>query len=157
MLEAYDRHPEAFTSSVAERAALPLSWWQARLSDGASASDIVLGGFIDDALAGVVGLSFEKREKAKHKATLFGMYVPPDFRHSGIGSKLVRAALEVARGRDGLRVLQLTVTEGNPAAQALYERCGFIAFGIEPLAVAVDGGFVSKVHMWRDLDDPAPS
>jgi RimJ/RimL family protein N-acetyltransferase len=155
MLEAYDRHPEAFTSSVAERAALPLSWWQARLSDGGSAGDIVIGGFVDDSLAGVVGLSFEKREKAKHKATLFGMYVPPDFRQSGVGSKLVRAALEVARGRAGVRVVQLTVTEGNPAAQALYERCGFVAFGVEPLAVAVNDGFVSKVHMWRELDDAA--
>jgi hypothetical protein len=29
MLEAYDRHPQAFTSSVRERAVMPLSWWEA--------------------------------------------------------------------------------------------------------------------------------
>ncbi len=33
MLEAYECHPDAFTSSVAERAQLPLSWWQKRLDD----------------------------------------------------------------------------------------------------------------------------
>jgi hypothetical protein len=31
MLEAYERHPDAFTSTATERAALPLSWWEARL------------------------------------------------------------------------------------------------------------------------------
>jgi len=30
MLEAYAAHPRAFTSTVAERAALPMSWWQER-------------------------------------------------------------------------------------------------------------------------------
>ena len=30
MLEAYEAHADAFTSSVAERAALPLDWWQSR-------------------------------------------------------------------------------------------------------------------------------
>ena len=32
MLEAYGAYPQAFTSSVAERAAMPLSWWEKRLS-----------------------------------------------------------------------------------------------------------------------------
>jgi ribosomal protein S18 acetylase RimI-like enzyme len=151
MLEAYDRHPEAFTSSVAERAALPLSWWQARLRDDERASDVVIGGFVTGALGGVAGVSFEQRAKARHKATLFGMYVPPQFRNRGVGKKLVVAALDIARGREGVLIVQLTVTQGNDAAQALYEQCGFVAFGVEPLAVAVGEGFVSKVHMWCDL------
>jgi hypothetical protein len=31
MLEAYAAHPDAFTSSAVERAALPLAWWERRL------------------------------------------------------------------------------------------------------------------------------
>src|SRR6478672_10942453 len=76
MLEAYEMHVDAFTSSTAEREALPLSWWERRLRTGPDADEIVIGALEDDTLAGVVGLSFEPREKAKHKATLFGMYVP---------------------------------------------------------------------------------
>jgi ribosomal protein S18 acetylase RimI-like enzyme len=79
------------------------------------------------------------------------MYVPTRHRAAGIGRRLVDAALERARERSGVRVVQLTVTDGNAAAQALYERCGFVAFGIEPFAVAVGTQFVSKVHMWCDL------
>jgi hypothetical protein len=47
------------------------------------------------------------------------------------------------------------VTDGNAEAQALYERCGFIPFGLEPLAVAVGAAFVSKVHMWRKISGQA--
>jgi ribosomal protein S18 acetylase RimI-like enzyme len=155
MLEAYERHPDAFTSSVSERAALPLSWWEARLSEEPEASDVVLGAFAEDRLAGVAGLSFEIREKARHKATLFGMYVPSAFRQRGLGHSLVLAALEHARSRPAIKLVQLTVTHGNVAAQALYERCGFLQFGLEPYAVAVGAGFVSKVHMWCKLEGQA--
>ncbi len=155
MLDAYGRHPDAFTSSVAERENLPLSWWQTRLSPGSRPAELVLGAFTGGALAGVTGLSFDARDKACHKATLFGMYVPETHRGAGMGRLLVQAALARARQRPGIRQVLLTVTQGNAAAQGLYERCGFVAFGVEPRAVAVGGGFVNKVHMWCDVDPAA--
>lgn len=152
MLEAYERHPDAFTSSVQERAALPLSWWEARLSEAAEPSEIVFGSFVNGELVGVAGLSFEHREKAKHKATLFGMYMRDSCRGMGLGGQLVNAALSCARSRAGVLLVQLTVTESNLAALALYQRNGFVQFGLEPYAVAVGTGFVAKVHMWRQLN-----
>jgi len=151
MLEAYELYPDAFTSSVSERSALPVSWWQARLSDAPEASELVIGAFQANILVGVAGLSFESRDKAKHKATLFGMYVPSEHRHQGVGRRLVLEALTEAMRRRGTKLVQLTVTHGNVAAQSLYERCGFVQFGLEPFAVAVGDGLVSKVHMWCDL------
>lgn len=155
MLEAYEHHPDAFTSSVSERSALPLDWWESRLAVEPAASNVVIGALRDARLAAVAGLSFEVREKVRHKATLFGMVVRPEFRRSGLGRQLVLAALEHAKARGGVRLVQLTVTQGNAAAQALYERCGFVQFGIEPLAVAVGAQFASKVHMWCDLSADA--
>src|SRR5262249_17252337 len=134
-----------------ERAALPLSSWEARLKPEPQPSDLVLGAFHEGDLAGVVGLHFDPREKARHKATLVGMYVPSAFRRGGLGRELVQAALAEARGRPGIRLVQLMVTHGNRAAQDLYEQCGFVQYGLEPLAVRVGDGFVSKVHMWCDL------
>ena len=151
MLEAYAAHPDAFTSSVAERAALPLSWWEARLAEDSTPAEMVFGATNGSALLGVAGLALEKREKARHKATLFGMYVPPAGRGQGVGQKLVEAVLAYARTRDGVRIVQLTVTQGNRPAEVLYTRCGFVAFGLEPMAVAVETAFVAKVHMWCDL------
>lgn len=148
MLEAYDRHPQAFTSSVRERAVMPLSWWEGRLT---SKLDVVLGAFESGTLAGIVGLAFEPREKARHKATLFGMYVSADFRQHGLGFELVQAAIAEAQNHPALKVVQLTVTAGNDAAFKLYERCGFIQFGLEPLAVRVGEDYFDKIHMWREL------
>ena len=152
MLEAYEQHPDAFTSSRSERAALAGSWWESRLAVAETAGEVVLGAFENGQLAGVAGVAFEPREKARHKATLFGMYVPAAYRQRGLGRALVVAALALAKSRAGVIVVQLTVTHGNRSAQALYEQCGFVQFGLEPLAVAIGSTFVSKAHMWRRLD-----
>ena len=160
MLEAYESHPDAFTSSVSERAALPLSWWESRLAAGHEPSEVVIGAFQNAELAGVAGLSFESREKIRHKATLFGMYVPSRFRGLGLGRQLVFAALEFARSRGNVKIVQLTVSQGNTAAETLYRRCGFVEFGVEPFAVAAASGYVSKLHMWcaveASVKPPAP-
>jgi RimJ/RimL family protein N-acetyltransferase len=148
MLEAYGAYPQAFTSSVAERAAMPLSWWEKRID---SPLDRLLGGFDGDELAGIVGLAYEPREKARHKVTLFGMYVTAACQQQGLGRLLVEAALDEARKHPRLKVIQLTVTAGNDAAFALYKRCGFIQFGLEPLAVRVGVDYFDKIHMWREL------
>ncbi|KAI2669013.1 GNAT family N-acetyltransferase [Pseudomonas sp. TNT3] len=148
MLEAYDLHPQAFTSSVRERAAMPLSWWESRLSNKL---DVVFGAFENGGLAGIVGLAFEPREKARHKVTLFGMYVSGKARQRGLGYTLVQAALTEAQNHQGLRLVQLTATAGNEAAFRLYQRCGFIQYGLEPMAVRVGEDYFDKIHMWREL------
>lgn len=155
MLDGYERHPEAFTSSARERGVLPLAWWEQRMGVSPGSPDLVLGAWLGGAateeLAGAVGLSFETRDKTQHKALLFGMYVPARHRGRGLGRALVDAALDQARRHPPTRLVQLTVSEGNLDAQRLYERCGFAAFGIEPLAFRLGDGFGNKVHMWCDL------
>lgn len=151
MLDAYAQHPEAFTSTMDERAALPFHWWESRLATAPDASEIVLGAFAGPALVGAVGVEFERRAKARHKAFVFGMYVAPPARRTGVGARLVAAALATARERPGIGLAQLTVTAGNHAARSLYERAGFVLFGDEPFAIAVDGGYVAKLHLWCDL------
>ena len=151
MLQAYGQHPEAFTSSVAERATLPLSWWEQRLAEGEAPPELVLGCLPQGELAGVAGLAFEQRERTRHKASLFGMYVAPAFRCQGLGDSLVAQALTCAAERAGVEIVQLTVSEGNASARALYARHGFAVFGVEPCAVALGAGYLTKLHLWRLL------
>jgi ribosomal protein S18 acetylase RimI-like enzyme len=156
MLDAYAQHPDAFTSSVGERAALPLAWWQARLAEGPNVAEAVWASIAGEVIQGVAGLSFERREKVRHKATLFGMYVRPDVRGQGLGRQLVDAVLAHARTCPEISLLQLTVTDGNAGAIALYRAAGFEAWGHEPWAVRVGEGFVHKQHMWCPLNEPVP-
>ena len=151
MLEAYTAHPDAFTSTSLERQALPMAWWEGRLSTDTHANECVFGAFVASELVGVAGLSFQTREKLRHKCNVFGMYVRPSHRGHQLGDGLLCAVLNVARQRHGVSLAQLTVTEGNRAAVALYERHGFVTYGIEPQAVAVPSGAVTKLHMWLPL------
>lgn len=148
-LHAYAEHPDAFTATVEERAAKPMGFWLSRVNDAADADECVFGAFAEGELVGVAGLDFETRPKTLHKSSLFGMYVRPDQRGRRMGEALVQAVLAAARARAGVRVVQLTVTEGNESAEALYARCGFERFGVEPLAMLdmVRGGYLAKVHM----------
>lgn len=156
MLDAYARHPDAFTSSVDERAALPLAWWEARLAQTPDAAEAVWASMAGDAIQGVAGLSFERREKVRHKATLFGMYVHPEQRGQGLGRQLVDAVLTHARACPHIALVQLTVSEGNAGAIALYRAASFEPWGCEPLAVRVGEGFVRKQHMGCPLMEPGP-
>lgn len=147
MLEAYATHPEAFGSTPEERAAMPLSWWEARIaSDG-----FVVGAFADGELCGVAGVSFERREKLRHKARLFGVFVSRARRREGVGEALVSEAVRAALERPECLVLQVSVSEDNASARALYERCGFREYGVEPYAMRAADGFHGHVHLWRPL------
>ena len=148
MIEGYAAHPEAFTSSAAERARLPLAWWEERLDEANDAPSVVFGALRGEQLGGVAGISFETREKLRHSATIFGMYVREPWRRIGAGEALVRAAIAHARERGGMRRIALSVSEGNEAAERLYARCGFRRWGVEPEAVVVGDRPVGKVHMW---------
>jgi ribosomal protein S18 acetylase RimI-like enzyme len=148
MLEAYAVEPDAFTSTVAEREALPRSWWEARLDARPDATAVALGVLEGELLIGAVAVVFETSAKTGHKASLVGMYVRKQFRNCGVGSALVGAALDAARAHAGTLVVQLTVSSHNASAKRLYDRHGFIEFGVEPYAVSHDSGFVSKCHMY---------
>lgn len=151
MLQAYADHPDAFTSTPDERAALPLSWWQERVRAEPLATEVVWGAMQDAALLGVVGLSFETRHKIRHKAHLFGMYVQAAWRGQGVGHALLTHALQHARTREGVRLIQLSVTDSNPAAIALYTAHGFSTYGLEENAVALPEGYIHKRLMVCDL------
>jgi ribosomal protein S18 acetylase RimI-like enzyme len=145
MLEAYSREPDAFTSTAEERAQLPMEWWEKRLGD--NDDSLVLGALEDGKLVGAVGMAFEQREKTRHKASVFGMYVAPIARGRGAGRALIHQALAAARQTPGIELVVLTVSDGNQSAIALYERAGFRTFGIEPKAIRVGDRFIAKVHM----------
>ena len=61
-------------------------------------------------------------------ATLTALWVDPRFRSQGVGTALVEAVLDWARG-EGFSQVLLWVTEMNEKAERLYERHGFARSG----------------------------
>jgi ribosomal protein S18 acetylase RimI-like enzyme len=149
-LRALREHADAFTSSFEEEAERPLADTIQRLSNPA---ERLWGAFDGPQLVGMVGISHETRLKNRHKAHLVGMYVAPEHAGQGVGAALVAAVVQHAAARQ-LALLVLTVTDGNHAAQALYERAGFVSFGVEPDAIRVNGVSLGKRHMALQLLTP---
>jgi len=150
MLEAYEIAADAFTSTAAERAAEPESFWVMRIADP-SGLNAAFGAFEDEELVGTVALELSAKPKTMHKGLVIGMYTAPAARGKGVGRALLEALVEHARAREGLLSLTLTVTEGNEPAVNLYRSFGFRAIGLEPMAINTPSGFKGKFHMWLPL------
>ncbi|MSP48350.1 MAG: GNAT family N-acetyltransferase [Alphaproteobacteria bacterium] len=143
-LEALERHPEAFQSAYRDEAADPLD----RLADRLGRS-MVFGASDGSGLVGMAGYFVVQGEKVRHKGVLWGMYVRAEARGRGIGAGLVEHV--VAHAREHVEILGLSVITENPGARRLYERLGFVAYGIEPRAMKQDGTYVDEVLMAKTL------
>jgi ribosomal protein S18 acetylase RimI-like enzyme len=148
--EALEREPSSFGESLEEFLRMTVEEHASRLGDG-SDDRFIFGAFDGDALIATAGFFREQREKRRHKGTVWGVYVSPEFRGRGIARAVMTELLNAARRLPGLEFVYLSVTSSNPAARKLYESVGFRAFGTEPRALAVGGVFFDEDHMVLDL------
>lgn len=137
--------PEAFTTSIEEGlATVPSSL--AKRFGGSGSDDFVLSAFADNGrLIGYAGFQRELRQQNRHKGTLAGMHVVPEF--TGPGKKLLLTLIEEVREQHDMQQLNLSVTRSNAGARQLYLRAGFVAFGAEKNAIRVNGVYYDKEHM----------
>jgi ribosomal protein S18 acetylase RimI-like enzyme len=139
-LEGLRRDPDAFSSTLEEEGEKPLSYFAERLARSA-----VFGAFRGAELLGVAGFYVQPGIKHRHKGVLWGMYVRPQARGAGVGARLVAAVIEHARAE--VELLQLTVISENHAARRLYERFGFVEYGLEKHAAKYHGRYHDDVLM----------
>jgi ribosomal protein S18 acetylase RimI-like enzyme len=136
-LEALATAPEAFSSSHEEESALPAETFRDRIPRAGPSA--IFGAFDAARLVGMAGFVANPRLKQRHKGALWGVFVQPQWRKRGIGERLVRHVVEHAA--DHVLVLQATVTMSSHDARRLYQRLGFVAYGIERNALCIDGVF----------------
>lgn len=144
-LDALVETPESFGSSYEEEHTLTLEdirEWIAPANDGA-----MFGVFVEDALAGMVGVGRQRKLKTRHKAHIWSMYVTPARRGQGLARLLMHAAIDHAQTMRGVRQVQLSVTANNDAAAALYASMGFTVYGHEPEALCVNGQLYDETLM----------
>jgi ribosomal protein S18 acetylase RimI-like enzyme len=143
--EALEQGPEAFSSSLEEHARLSLDDVKSRL--GAVSDSFVAGAFEDGQLVGMAGFHQETGPKVRHKGRIWGVYVTPSKRGYGIGRDLMEALLERAMKSEGLDQVQISVTETQSPALALYRSLGFETFGREPRALKIGDRFIDEDYM----------
>ena len=145
-------HPDAFGASVAEEQSQPLERVADRLENGH-----VMAAVADHAIAGVVGLACSRAEKTRHIGLIWGLYVRPSWRRSGVARRLLEAVISDAMQihpqpwMPDLRSLRICVEANNRAAIDLYEALGFTAWAVEKQALLVGDYFHDEIHMRLDF------
>ena len=119
-LAALQEAPHAFGSTYEGEVGGSESNWRQRIADWARfVADV------DGQVVGVVGAGFGEFGGS---AALTSLWVDPRFRGRGVGTALIQAVEEWARGKDLTQVL-LWVTEANSSAEHLYAHLGFMRTG----------------------------
>jgi RimJ/RimL family protein N-acetyltransferase len=143
-LEGLNRNPEAFGSTFEAEFAKPLAWFSDRLG-----SCQVFGAFRGSEIVGTAGFVVRQGEKEAHKGLLWGMYVRPEARGAGVARRLVEAVIDFARRR--VELIQLSVVVGNEQARRLYDRLGFVEYGLERKSLKQGGRYYDEFLMVMDL------
>jgi ribosomal protein S18 acetylase RimI-like enzyme len=143
-LEALKANPAALGSTFEFEDKLDVAWFAGRLENAH-----VMGAFRDGELVGTAGFAIQQGPKNAHKGRLWGMYVRPSSRNLGLGRLLVSAVLDVAR--ESVELIQLSVVQDNGPARRLYERSGFLEFGMERKASKLGDKYYDEAHMALDF------
>ncbi|HEX4053046.1 MAG TPA: GNAT family N-acetyltransferase [Tepidisphaeraceae bacterium] len=147
-LEALREHPESFGTDYEEDGALPESVWVERVRKAVEdpGGRIVLADAGDE-LAGMVGVHRNPGAKTRHAASIWGVYVRPQYRGKRMVDQMIEEILNWCRPR-GVRIVRLSATPTGPAARC-YQRCGFQVYGVSPEEIRVGEKYYDELLMWR--------
>ena len=146
-LEALENAPTNFGSSHTEEAAFKSSMWENRLSKNTT---ITLGAFDQDKIVGLTVLVMSPRYKMKHIAHINSVYVKPEYRGNNIASNILSIALKELIKHHIERV-NLSVVSDNTSAITLYEKHGFITYGLEPQTIKYKNQYYDLLLMSKTL------
>lgn len=114
----------------------------------ATENDAVFGAFDEHhRLVGIAGVRRDGLRNYRHKAWLWGVYVDPGHRGTGVSRALLAEAIRFAQNIAGVTQVNLTVTAANAVAIRVYQSLGFREFGKEPASLFVDGMLHDELHM----------
>jgi RimJ/RimL family protein N-acetyltransferase len=104
-----------------------------------------------DVVVGWCDIQRRGQEGFQHVGKL-GVGMLPEARGTGLGRRLMQAAIEAAR-RQGMERIELEVFASNTRAIALYERIGFVREGVKRRVRKIDGRYDDDVMMAMFLDE----
>ena len=122
--------------------------WRGRVS-GLPAHDHSLVACVDGEVVGGLALETYPTTWRRRHAAEIGMAVRDDWRGKGVGTALLRAALDLADNWLGLTRIELSVYTDNAAAVALYEKFGFEIEGTHRRFAFRNGRYVDAYSMAR--------
>jgi RimJ/RimL family protein N-acetyltransferase len=105
--------------------------------------------YVDGVPAGMATLYLQPYQKFAHQC-LFAIIVDEKYRNRGVGKALMEEMCKQAKNKFKIELLHLEVYQGNPAIR-LYERLGFHVYGKQPRFIKMDGEYLDKILMQKQL------
>ena len=101
---------------------------------------------------GIVTLYLQPYKKVAHHCE-FGIIVAGGYRGQGVGSMLLKNAINLAKNKFNIELLSLQVYEENPAIR-LYTRFGFKEYGRQTHWIKEDKGYRARIFMEHHIVPP---
>jgi RimJ/RimL family protein N-acetyltransferase len=156
--EALRDFPEAFTSDSETERRRSFESYAPRISAADAHGNKLWGAFdAQNQLLGSIALEVATRAQQHHIGTVLGMFVSRAAQGLGIASDLIACCADFATACGQFDQLILTVTASNQHVMRLYEKAGFVRYGLLPRAICVKGVFHDKLLMRLELQASAPS
>ena len=141
-LEALLNEAIAFASSYADEKAFGDDLWIARLQSAVQRdNNMTFYAELDGKLVGMATANWRAREKTRHAATIYSVYVSQVARGRGIGLALLRTILQELSALPHIEKVSLTVNSDCLPALRLYQRLGFKLLGTAKRELKVDGRY----------------
>jgi RimJ/RimL family protein N-acetyltransferase len=150
-LYALQDSPIAFSADYQKNLSQPPQHWEDILTMHPDESTIFLAEHQDN-IIGMTGIARGGSPKTRHSATVWGVYVRPEWRGLHIAEELIKACLTWARAGK-IVAARLGVAAANASAIRCYERCGFKVTGTEPRALYYEGRYYDFYMMYCPLDN----
>ena len=148
-LYALQDSPISFSADYQTNLNHPLEYWQNRLRD--TANEVTFLAEHEHRLIGMSGIARGYSPKTKHSATVYSVFVHPEWRGLRIAEALLEACIEWARSKE-VNIIKLSVNAANASAIRCYQRCGFTIYGTEPNALLHEGQYYDEYFMSKMLD-----
>jgi ribosomal protein S18 acetylase RimI-like enzyme len=150
-LYALQDSPTAFSADYQRNFHHPMGYWEDMLTMHPDESALFLAEHEKD-LLGMTGIGRGNSPKTRHSATIWGVYVMPEWRGLHIAVELIGNCFNWAKARK-IVAAKLGVSATNTSAIRCYERCGFKITGTEPRALYYNSQYHDFYLMYCALDN----
>jgi len=149
-LTALRESPNSFIIDISEEEKETPQTILTRIYDENQPSEVfVIGAFEGEQLIGTSAFERETRYKLRHKGTLWGVYVLPDYRKRGIARILVQKTIDTAKEISELNQIDIEVS--GEFQRKFYESLSFIRWGVEKNGTKTGENYLNWTHMVLNL------
>lgn len=126
-------------------------WLEDRLKEMRQGRAVILLVEVDGELVGDSSIIPVPFDTSSHVGT-FGIMLKEEFTGLGIGKRLARKTLQLAKSETGYRIIESGYFAPNKRSRGLHKSLGFRQYGVFPKESRLrDGGYCDHVYVYKQI------